>query len=254
MIAVFVNCGTIVLGSLLGLLFSRKIGDELSNVVQTAAGVVTVVLGVEMAFEYQNIIFLAVALIGGGIVGSLLDVDGKILRLGELLGKLVPRRRQGPLSSGCVETGHPVSHEGDDTSVGGHGFAYAFLNASVLFCVGAMSIIGSLNAGIDGDYTIIFTKSVLDGFMAIVFTAAMGVGTMFSALTVLLYQGSLTLLAGFVAPYADEILVAELTASGGAMIIMIGINLLGLRKIKTANYLPAIVFSVVFVLIQRVFA
>lgn len=244
MVAVFVNCGAIVLGSLVGLLFSRKITGELSLIVQTAAGVVSLVLGMEMTFEYRNIIFLAVSLIAGGIIGSLLDIDGKILRLGEAFGRLALRRSRNADSSS--EQAQDAVPPGRDK-----GFAYAFLNASVLFCVGAMSIVGSLKAGIDGDYTIIFTKSVLDGFMAIVFTAAMGVGTAFSALTVLVYQGALTLLAALVAPYAGEVLVAELTASGGALIVMIGVNLMGLRQIKTANYLPAVVLSVVFVLVRQ---
>ena len=109
-----------------------------------------------------------------------------------------------------------------------------------------------LEAGMDGDYTIIFTKSVLDGFMAIVFAAALGIGTAFSALSVLVYQGALTLLAGLVAPYVHDIMLAELGATGGALIIMIGVNLMGLAKIKTANYLPALVLSVVFVVVQDV--
>ena len=229
MLAVFVNCGTIILGSLIGLIFSKKISGEMSNIVQTAAGVVSLVLGIQMSFEYQNIIFLAVALILGGIIGSFLDIDGKILKLGDFFANLAKKKNS----------------EEDS------GFAYAFLNASVLFCVGAMAIVGSFKAGMDKDYTIIFTKSVLDGFMAIVFTAAMGIGTAFSAITVFVYQGALTLLAGFIAAYANDVLIAELTASGGALIIMIGINLIGLKKIKTANYLPAVVLAVLFVLIQQ---
>lgn len=231
MLAVFVNCGAIILGSLIGLIFSKKISGELSSIVQTAAGVVSMVLGIQMTFEYQNIIFLAISLILGGIIGSFLDIDGKILKLGDFFSNLANKN----------------NNEEEES-----GFAYAFLNASVLFCVGAMSIIGSFKAGMDKDYTIIFTKSVLDGFMAIVFTAAMGIGTAFSAITVFVYQGALTLLAGFIASYASDTLIAELTAAGGALIIMIGINLIGLKKIKTANYLPAVVLSVIFVLIQQV--
>lgn len=231
MLAVFVNCGAIILGSLIGLIFSKKISGELSGIVQTAAGVVSMVLGIQMTFEYQNIIFLAISLILGGIIGSFLDIDGKILKLGDFFSNLANKN----------------NNEEEES-----GFAYAFLNASVLFCVGAMSIIGSFKAGMDKDYTIIFTKSVLDGFMAIVFTAAMGIGTAFSAITVFIYQGALTLLAVFIASYASDTLIAELTAAGGALIIMIGINLIGLKKIKTANYLPAVVLSVIFVLIQQV--
>ena len=127
-------------------------------------------------------------------------------------------------------------------------FAYAFLNASVLFCVGAMSIVGSFKAGIEHDYSIIFLKSILDGFIAIGFAAAMGVGTAFSALAIFVYQGALTMLSVLIQPFVSEQMIAELTGSGGALIVFIGINLMGLKKVKTANYLPAVLFSVIFVL------
>jgi uncharacterized membrane protein YqgA involved in biofilm formation len=237
MIAVFVNCIAIIIGSLIGIIFSKRISDNLSRVVQTGAGVVTMVIGIEMALAYENIIFLAMAIIAGGILGSWMDIDGKILLLGDALGKLVLRKKN---SQGQQDQG-------------ASNFAYGFLNASVLFCVGAMAILGSIKAGIDGDYTIIFTKSVLDGFMAIVFAAALGIGTAFSALSVLVYQGALTLLAGLVAAYTNDVLLAELGATGGILIIMIGVNLMGLAKIKTANYLPALVLSVVFVVVKDLF-
>ena len=237
MIAVFVNCIAIIIGSLIGIIFSKRISDNLSRVVQTGAGVVTMVIGIEMALAYENIIFLAMAIIAGGILGSWMDIDGKILLLGDALGKLVLRKKN------CQS----------QQEQGSSNFAYGFLNASVLFCVGAMAILGSIKAGIDGDYTIIFTKSVLDGFMAIVFAAALGIGTAFSALSVLVYQGALTLLAGLVAAYTNDVLLAELGATGGILIIMIGVNLMGLAKIKTANYLPALVLSVVFVVVKDLF-
>lgn len=110
-----------------------------------------------------------------------------------------------------------------------------------------MAIVGSFKAGVEKDYTIIFTKSILDGFMAISFAAAMGVGTAFSALMILIYQGALTLLSGFIQPFVSELLISEVSACGGAIIIMIGINLLGLKKIKTANFLPALIIEILFV-------
>ena len=223
--------------SVIGIIFSKRISDNLSRVVQTGSGVVTMVIGIEMALAYENIIFLAMAIIAGGILGSWMDIDGKILLLGDALGKLVLRKK----------------HSQGQQEQGSSNFAYGFLNASVLFCVGAMAILGSIKAGIDGDYTIIFTKSVLDGFMAIVFAAALGIGTAFSALTVLVYQGALILLSGLVAAYTNDVLLAELGATGGILIIMIGVNLMGLAKIKTANYLPALVLSVVFVVVKDLF-
>lgn len=226
MLAVFVNCIAICVGSLTGVLFSRRIPQKVTDSVQTACGLVSFVTGVQMAFRYQNVVFLALALILGGITGTLLDIDGKILRAGEFLERFFARG-------------------GERTD---KNFAFAFLNSSVLFCVGAMAIVGSFKAGIERDYSIIFLKSILDGSIAVGFAAAMGVGTAFSALSVLLYQGSLTLLSVLISPFVTERMIAELTGSGGSLIILIGINLMGIKKIKTANYLPSVIFSAVFVL------
>lgn len=237
MIAVFVNCATVIIGSLIGLIFSRKISNELSNIVSAAAGIVSVVIGLQLAFEYKSIIVLSLALILGGILGSWWDIDGKILSLGKWLERRFAKE-------GGKAAGGEAAPAGTAPK---QNFAYAFLNASVLFCVGAMSIVGSFKAGIDKDYTLIFTKSILDGFMAIVFTAAMGPGTLFSALSILVYQGLLTLSSIWIEPYISEAMLTEISAAGGALIVMIGINLLQLKTLKTANYLPAIVLAALFV-------
>ncbi|MBR6216080.1 MAG: DUF554 domain-containing protein [Spirochaetaceae bacterium] len=257
MIAVFVNCATVIVGSLIGLIFSRKISNELSNIVSAAAGIVSLVIGLQMAFKYNSIIVLALALILGGILGSWWDIDGKILSLGKWLEKRFAKgganSAQAVQSSATTgaDAGNKAAQSGEASKAASaapkKNFAYAFLNASVLFCVGAMAIIGSFKAGIDKDYTLIFTKSILDGFMAIVFTAAMGPGTIFSALSILVYQGLLTLSSTWIAPYISEAMLTEISATGGALIVMIGINLLQLRTLKTANYLPAIVLAALFV-------
>ena len=258
MIAVFVNCATILVGCIVGLLFAKKIPQKVTDSIQLACGLVSFVMGVQMAFKYQNVVYLALALILGGIVGTLLDIDGKILAFGKWLERIFVKpsasaggfekddcrvvRNEVPNageSSPSFEIGHPKKN-----------FAYAFLNASVLFCVGAMSIVGSFKAGIEHDYSIIFLKSILDGFISIGFAVAMGVGTAFSIISIFVYQGSLTLLSVLIAPYVSEQMLAELTGSGGALIILIGINLMGLKKVKTANYLPAVLFSVIFVLCE----
>jgi uncharacterized membrane protein YqgA involved in biofilm formation len=235
MIAVFINCAAIIAGSLVGMLFSKKITQVLSDVVSVAAGLVTLVIGVQMASGYQNVVYLALTMILGGIIGSAIDIDRRVMNLGTLIERAILR-------------GKPVPPP--DITGSKKNFALAFLNASVLFCVGAMSILGSIQAGAEKEYTIIMTKSVLDGFLAIVFAAAMGIGTIFSALTVFVYQGSLTLMASAVAAFMTEQMLAELSASGGVMLMMIGINLTGLRTIKTANYLPALLFSALFVLVD----
>ena len=244
MLAVFVNCGAVILGSIIGLLFSKKFTDELSDMIQTACGIITLVIGLQMAFKYNSIVYMALSLIIGAIIGYALDIDGAILRFGGWLQKITTPKKKSPIEGDALASDIVLDEQKK------HNFAYAFLNASVLFCVGAMSIVGSFKAGVEHDYTIIFTKSILDGFMAISFAAAMGIGTMFSIIFILIYQGGLTLLSGVLQPYVSELLINELSAVGGAMIIMIGINLLGLKKIKTANYLPAILISVLFVIVK----
>lgn len=243
MIAVFVNCAAVIAGSIIGLLFAKKITSELSEVISTGAGVVTIVLGIQMAFSYQNVIFLTLSLIMGGIIGNKIDIDGKILSLGGLIERSISKNRKGP----SVSLGSPEAKNSSSS------FAFAFLNASVLFCVGAMAILGSFQAGINNDYSIIFTKSVLDGFMSIAFAAAMGIGTAFSALSIFVYQGLLTLVSQFVSPFVSDVMLKELTGVGGSIIVMIGINLLHLKKIKTANFLPSILIIIFLVLMTPLF-
>lgn len=260
MLAVFVNCFTVIVGGLIGVLFSSRIKESLSVTVQNAAGVITLVLGFEMAFQYESIICLALSLILGGLIGTALDIDGAIYKLGQFFEKLVEKKdkkaKNPPVTSVVSVDGEQSSEVADvkNQLAQKKDFAFGFLNASVLFCVGAMSIIGSFKAGIEKDYTIIFTKSILDGFMAIVFASSMGAGAIFSFITVFIYQGALTLLSTFIAPYVNDLLLNELSACGGAMIIMIGINLLKLKEIKTANFLPGLVLVVIYTLVAGLFS
>ena len=266
MIAVFVNCATILAGCLVGLFFSKKIPQKVTDAIQLACGLVSFVMGVQMSFKYQNVVYLALALILGGIVGTLLDIDGKILAFGKWLEKIFMKKKDVTVQNEGDFKGESPLGEGEAEKQGFEArgrlspsfsqgkpqknFAYAFLNASVLFCVGAMAIVGSFKAGIEHDYSIILLKSILDGFISIGFAVAMGVGTAFSVISIFIYQGALTLFSVLIAPYVSEQMIAELTGSGGAMIILIGLNLMGIKKIKTANYLPAVLFSVLFVLAE----
>ena len=236
--AVFVNCITVIIGSIIGLAFAKKISGKMTTVIQDAAGIITVILGLQMAFQFKNVIYLSLSLFLGGILGTVIDLDNKIENLGDNIEKVFFKKKV---------------QQNQDEAASKNSFGYAFLNASCLFCVGAMTVLGSFDAGIRNDYTVIFTKSILDGFMAITFAASMGIGTMFSALAILVYQGGLTILSTFLQPYVTDQMLAEITGCGGAMIVMIGINLLGFKKIKTANYLPSILLVVMFVLCEPYF-
>lgn len=242
--AVLMNCAAIVLGSLIGVFFARKIPQKITDSITFACGGVTFIMGIQMALKYHNVVYLALAVILGGITGTLLDIDGAVLKVGKALARLFKQE-----SEDSIKTANEINNGTAEFSAGKpkKNFAYAFLNASVLFCVGAMAIIGSFKAGIEHDYSIIMLKSILDGFIAIGMAVAMGVGTAFSALAIFIYQGALTLLSVWVAPFVTDILLDEITASGGLLIVFIGLNIMAIKKIKTANYLPAVLFTALFV-------
>ena len=223
MIATIVNALAVLAGSLIGLLLHGRIKESFKSVVYVGAGVTSMIIGIQMAMSASKIVYLALSLIIGGILGTWWRIEEGILSLGDALKRTFARGENGT------------------------DFAFGFLNASVLFCVGAMALVGSFKAGAEGNYDLIFTKSVMDAFMSIVFTAAMGIGVAFSALSVLVYQGLLTLAAVWLKPLVSSELLKELTGVGGALVIMIGINLLGLAKLKTANFLPALLLIVLFV-------
>lgn len=227
MIATVINAGVIILGSFIGLFIRKGIKEEYRRVVFTAAGLTSLTIGIQMVIKTNHILAFALALMIGGLAGTMLGVEGGIERLGERLKKRFASRSEGA-------------------------FATGFLNGSVLFCTGAMAILGSFQAGTEGDYSLLFTKTVLDGFVSIIFAGAMGIGVAFSALSVFVYQGALTLLSGYIRPYVSDLMLAELTATGGALIIMISLGLLEIKSFKTGNFLPAILVIVALVLVMPI--
>ncbi len=241
MIATIINALAIVLGTAIGLLLRKGLTEKAKEAIYAATGVISLVIGFSMAITTQHVLAFALAIIAGGLLGTALDIEGAVYRLGVWL-----HRRFSKKSTTVVDSVDSVDLAGSTTkSMESTGFAYGFLNASVLFCVGAMALVGSFKAGAEGDYDLILTKSVMDGVIAIVFAGAMGIGVGFSALSVLVYQGLLTLGAAWVKPFVTQPMIVELSAVGGALVVMIGINLLGLKKIRTGDFLPALVIIVV---------
>lgn len=220
MTGVLVNTGTVLLGSLVGLLLKRGIPERVTNAVMIGIGLCSVYIGIDGALEGQNTLIVIASMVLGAIVGTLLDIDGAINRLG----KWVERKFK--------------SKNGERVSV-----AEGFVTASLLFCVGALTINGALNAGISGDNTLLYTKSTLDLFSSMMLSASLGVGVLVSSVFVLVFQGALVLLAGLIAPALTEAAIAEMICAGSLIIIAIGTNLMGITKIKVADYLPAIVFA-----------
>ena len=220
MIATFINVGTIILGTIIGLLLRKGLSEAARQLIFAATGVISLIIG--------------------GLIGNALGIEAAIFRLGVWLGKRFGQADQADQAGRAGAAALTVDAGQSAPSVPRASFAYGFLNASVLFCVGAMALVGSFKAGAEGDYTLLITKSVMDGFIAIMFTGAMGIGVGFSALSVLVYQGGLTLLSTWLKPLVSAELLTELSAIGGALVIMIGLNLLELKKIKTGDFLPAL--------------
>lgn len=240
MIATVVNAVAIIIGTLIGLVFKKGFSKRATESVYNATGIISLVIGFSMALGGRHILAMALSIIFGGLIGTALDVEGAIYRLGEFLRRRFSR-------AGAATQAAEASAGGSADAPGG--FAYGFLNASVLFCVGAMALVGSFKAGTEGDYSLLLTKSVMDGFIAIMFAGAMGIGVGFSALSVLVYQGALTLLSSWIRPFVSEAMITELSAVGGALVVMIGVNLLGLKKIRTGDFLPALAVIAVLALL-----
>ena len=226
MLAVFVNMATVLVGSAIGILFRKKIKESYTKAIISALALVTIVIGVTSAITTNDLLCVIVCMALGTLLGELLRIDDRINGAGEFLKRKVLR--------GKFE---------------GSRFTEGFVSACILFCVGSMTIMGSLEAGVNKNYSIIFAKSALDFVSSMMFGAAMGIGVSFSALFILVFQGGITLLAGLVSPYLSQAIVTEMTAAGGAILIGMGLNMLELseKRIKVANMLPAIFLPIAYV-------
>lgn len=224
MLGVAVNSLAIVAGSLLGLLLKKGISKKISDAVMVGVGLCVVFIGVGGLIFDSNVEAISIAaivsIVAGAIIGTTVDIDKGLNRLGEV----VEEKTKSKNSSG--------------TSV-----AEGFVNASLLFCVGAMAIMGSLSSGLKGDHTTLYIKSILDFTSSIMLTSTFGYGVMFSVVPLTLYQGAIALGASFLAPLLNDGATDAITCTGSIIIIGLALNLIGITKIKVANYLPAIFLS-----------
>lgn len=233
MFAVIVNTIAIILGSALGLCLSRGLPKSLTDALMQALGLCTILIGVQGAIKEENILLLIVAIVVGVLIGEATDLDGKVNRFAER----VTRRfnKEGTTDSARI--------------------ANAFVTSCLIMNVGAMVIVGSLDAGLRADYTMLYTKSLLDFISGIMMTAAMGIGVMGSAGFTLIFQGGIVLLAEFIAPFMSDALIQEMSCTGSLIILALGLNMLNLTKLKVINYLPALVAApILAALIQHFFS
>lgn len=227
MIGVLVNTLAVLAGSLLGLALRRGIPARLSAAAMTGIGLVTLSIGISGALKGTDAVVAIVAVVTGGLLGTWLQLDAAIQRLGRAAERL--SRAQG----------QPGARIGE-----------GLVTASLLFCVGSMTVVGSLNAGLTGDNGMLFAKSALDLVSSTLLSVSLGAGVLLSAGVVLLFQGALVLLAGVLRPVLSAAAVAEMTCAGSLLIIALGLNLLQITKIRVADYLPALLIAPLAALVK----
>lgn len=211
-----VNCAAVILGSGVGMLIKKGLSEKVSTSIMSALALCVLYIGIDGAFECQNVLIVIVSMAVGTLIGELLDLDAKLERLGAgLENKFGKGKEKGSIAAG-------------------------FVSASLLFCVGAMTIVGSLQSGISGNHETLYAKALIDGIAGMVLASTFGIGVMLSAVFVLVYQGLITLCAGFLEPVLTEVIIAEMTAVGSLMIMGLGLNMLKITKLKVMNFVPAV--------------
>ena len=219
MSGVIVNCITVIIGCIIGTFFKNLIPKKVTDGIMTGIGLCTVYIGIDGALAGENTLVLIVSMSIGGVIGYLLDIDAGINRLSDYL----------------------VSKFSKSTQT--TGASQGIVTACLVFCVGSMTLVGCVKAGISGDNTLLITKSVLDLVTSIALSATFGISVIFSSVFVLVFQGGLVLLSTLVGPVLTLPLQNEMICAGSVIIIALGLNIIGVTKIKVANYLPAIIIA-----------
>ena len=222
MLGTIVNTIAVIIGAGIGMFLKKGIPDKLADTMMKGLGLCTLFLGISGSLDGQNSLIMIISIVAGALIGEGIDLDAKLNQLGNWLENKFKSKDGGKVS-----------------------IAEGFVSASLLFCVGAMTIVGSLQSGLQGNHEMLFNKSMLDFVAAIIFASSMGIGVMLSAAFVFVYQGAITLLAQWVAPVLSDVVIAEMNCVGSVIIIGIALNLLGITKLKVMNYVPAIFIPII---------
>ena len=214
-----VNVIAIFLGCSVGFILKSKFPEKIGKIVMQALGLASLLIGAQMALKTNNILLVIFSLVIGGVIGEIIDIEEGLEKFGERV---------------------KLKFKSNDTS---ERFVEGFVTASLLYCVGSMAIMGALKEGLSGNPDMLYAKSLLDGVTSLAFTAAMGIGVLFSVIPVFLYQGGITLLSRLIKDFLSPEIINEMTAVGGILILGIGFGLLEIRKIKVGNLLPAILVA-----------
>jgi uncharacterized membrane protein YqgA involved in biofilm formation len=213
------NIAAIALGTLLGLALKQRLPERINTIAMQGLGLVTVLIGIKMVTTADNVLAILVSMVIGAVIGELLQMQQRLDRFGSRIEARLSKE--------------------------GGAFTKAFVTSTLLYCVGPLAILGALQDGLEGDYSILLTKSGLDGVASVAFASTLGVGVLFSTLPVALYQGGITVAASLLQPYLSLSIVNALTATGGLLILGIGLNILKISQIRVANLLPAILVAAI---------
>lgn len=225
MTGTIINVITVLLGSALGVGIGHRISENARETVMRGLGLITMAIGIKMFFDSANELIVLGSILVGGLLGEWWNIEEGLKRVGVWLEARFNRAE-------------------DDETDASQRFIRGFVTASLVFCVGPMTIVGSIQDGLSGDYRLLAIKSMMDGFAALAFSSSLGIGVAFSVLTILVYQGGLSLLAGQVQTILTDPMVAEMTATGGVLLMGLAISaLLEIKPIRVANYLPALVLA-----------
>lgn len=222
MIATIVNCLAIIAGCLVGLIIKGGIPEKLSTNIMNGIALCVLYIGISGSLGGESTLITIISMALGALIGELIDIDKSLNKLGSF-----------------IQSKFSTKDEEDSIAKG-------FVYSSLLFCVGAMAVVGSLESGLTGNYETLFAKSVLDGISSVIFTASLGIGVIFSAVSVFLYQGIITLGASLLSGVLSESVVGSMTAIGSLLIIGLGLNMLKATNIKVANLLPAMFMPIIF--------
>lgn len=219
MLGVIINAAAVIVGSLIGLIFKNKISEKLNKVVMIGLGICIVYIGIKGSLNGENELIAISSIVLGVITGTILKIDENVNNLAKRIeNKFKKNPKDNSLSEGMV-------------------------TATLLFCIGAMTVTGSIDAGLTGDNSILITKAILDFISSIMLAASLGRGVMLSSISIFVIEGSLVLLSTFIAPYINDSAINEITCVGSLLIILIGTNLMGITKVKVADFLPAIIYA-----------
>ncbi len=227
MIGTIINSIAIILGCFVGLLLKGYFPERISIILFQGIGLITLTLGVQMAILAKDILLIILSLLMGGIIGEMIDIEKRLDNVGNKI-KLLFKQQKGK-----------------------ERFTEGFITASLLYCVGSMAVMGAIEEGINGNPGILLAKSALDGISSIIFASSLGIGVLFSAIPVFLYQGTITKVAFFVKNWITADIINEMTAVGGILIIGLSLNILELKKIKTANLLPSLLIIILLTALKK---